>query len=157
MKYFSRVAAVAVLLLLIGLAAQAQQTTPEATPEATAEASPFSIPPEIAGHEQEWPLGNHDYANTRVAVNSSINAANVNTLGAAWTFSIPAGGSYGAAAGNPVISGGRVYVQDLTANTYALDLATGNQLWKAEYNNGILGPGGPGIGYGKVFVVSRVD
>src|SRR5829696_10207328 len=32
----------------------------------------FDIPPEIAGHEEEWPLANHDYANTRAAMGSSI-------------------------------------------------------------------------------------
>src|SRR5215216_7579070 len=45
----------------------------------------FDIPPEIAGHEEEWPLANHDYANTRAAMGSSIDAGNVANLQVAWT------------------------------------------------------------------------
>src|SRR4051812_10758346 len=43
------------------------------TQTAGGSAARFDIPPEVAGHEQEWPLANHDYANTRAAVGSSIN------------------------------------------------------------------------------------
>src|ERR1043166_4599741 len=50
-----------------------------ATPEAPIPAQgQFDIPPEVAGHEKEWPLANHDYSNSRAAVGSSINASNVN-------------------------------------------------------------------------------
>src|SRR3982751_6705412 len=45
----------------------------------------FDIPPEVAGHENEWPLANHDYANTRAAVGSGINAGNVAKLKVVWT------------------------------------------------------------------------
>src|SRR5437660_10459443 len=44
----------------------------------------FDTPPELAGHEREWPLANHDYANTRAAVGSTINAGNVANLKVAW-------------------------------------------------------------------------
>src|SRR5512140_3174157 len=44
-----------------------------ATPEKAIPATGgFDIPPEVKGHEKEWPLANHDYANTRAAVGSSI-------------------------------------------------------------------------------------
>ncbi len=144
-------------LFLILLAAHLAISAQGATPEATPETSTFNLPPEVTDHNAEWPLSNHDYANTRTAIGSTINASNVNTLGLVWTVPILAGGEWGAAAGNPVIAGGVVYFQDLSANTYAVDLKTGKSLWTTVYNNAILGPGGVGIGYGKVFIVSRVD
>src|SRR5581483_5649452 len=58
-------------------------------------AGKFDIPPEVAGHEQEWPLANHDYANTRAAVGSSINASNVGTLRVAWSTSLKGTGEWG--------------------------------------------------------------
>jgi len=143
------------LCLLIGAAVIAQEATPVVT--AASETSPFDIPPEIAGHEQEWPLGNHDYSNTRVAVNSTINASNVSTLGVAWTSKVSGGGGWGAATGNPVISNGVVYYEDLSSNIYAVDFKTGSKVWEADFNNHIFGPTGVGLGYGKVYAFNRID
>src|SRR3954471_10253558 len=118
---------VAILILFaftfLSLSVLAQDATPESTPPA--QTSKFDIPPEIAGHEAEWPLGNHDYANTRAAVNSTINASNVKTLGVAWTVDLKGISGWGAAAGNPLISDGIVYFQDLGANVYAVDFKSG--------------------------------
>ena len=132
--------------------------TPVSAPQAgTPAVGGFDIPPEVAGHEQEWPLANHDYANTRASVGSSINASNVANLKIAWTSSLEGTAEWGGGTGNPVISDGIVYFQDLAANTYAVDLKTGDTVWETQYNNMIFGPSGPGIGYGKVFVLSRID
>src|SRR4051794_36608271 len=114
-SHLTRLAVVVVALLsLIGVSAFAQDATPQAS-------SPFDIPPEIAGHEAEWPLGNHDYANTRAAVGSTINASNVKTLEVAWAYDLKGTSEWGASAGCPVISDGVVYFQDLSANLYAVD------------------------------------
>ena len=115
------------------------------------------IPAEIAGHEKEWPLANHDYSNTRVAVGSTINSSNVSNLRVAWTSSLKGTSEWGAGTGNPVISDGIVYFQDLAANVYAVDLKSGQTLWETDYDNKIFGPSGPAIGYGKVFAISRID
>jgi glucose dehydrogenase len=120
-------------------------------------AGAFDIPPEVAGHEREWPLANHDYANTRAAVGSTITAANVSQLAVAWTAKLKGTSEWGAGTGNPVVSDGIVYFQDLGANVYAVKLQTGEKVWEAEYDNQIFGPSGPGLGYGKVYVVSRID
>jgi outer membrane protein assembly factor BamB len=117
----------------------------------------FDIPPEVAGHEQEWPLANHDYANTRAAAGSSINASNVATLKVAWTSDLKGTGEWGGGTGNPVVSDGIVYFEDLGANAYAVDLQTGDTVWETQYDNQIFGPSGPGLGYGKVVIVSRID
>ena len=131
-------------------------TTPVSGP-ATDSVGGFDIPPEVAGHEKEWPLANHDYSNTRAAVGSSINSGNVANLNVAWTASLEGTAEWGGGTGNPVISDGIVYFQDLAANTYAVNLKTGDLVWETKYSNQIFGPSGPGIGYGRVYVLSRID
>ncbi|MCC7450998.1 MAG: PQQ-binding-like beta-propeller repeat protein [Anaerolineae bacterium] len=137
------------LVMLLSVPAQAQSPTPSA--------STFDIPPEIAGHEKEWPLANHDYANTRAAVGSSINASNVSQLQVAWTSPLKGTSEWGGGTGAPIIVDGVVYFQDLGANAYAVNLQTGKTIWEKEYHNQIFGPSGPGIGYGKLIVMSRID
>jgi outer membrane protein assembly factor BamB len=111
------------------------------------------IPPEVADHAGDWPLPNKDYANTRATVDSSINSENVSDLGVAWSFSIPGIGAYGAASSNPIIAGDVVYFQDLKCNVFALDLETGEVRWSKFYNvSAVVGPNGPAVGWGKVFV-----
>lgn len=144
-------------VLLVAVAAGATAFGPGIAQRPLAAQVAFDIPPEVAGHEAEWPLGNHDYANTRAAVNSSINASNVASLSVAWTSRLKGTSEWGAGTGSPVIADGVVYFQDLGANTYAVDLKTGKLIWEKQYENSIFGPSGPGIGYGKVFVISRID
>jgi outer membrane protein assembly factor BamB len=146
-----------IIVLLAFLAIACQPSPASQAPAPASTSNRPAIPPEITNYSKEWPLGNHDYANTRATFDSTINSKNVKTLGVAWTFPLPAGGAYGAAAGNPLIANGVIYMQDLTADTFAIDLKTGKEVWGTTYSNGILGPGGPGIGYGKVFIVARVD
>ena len=62
------------------------------------------IPPEVAGHEEQWPLPNKDYASTRAAFGATISSKNVDRLGVAWSFRIPGSGMFGAAATNPIRS-----------------------------------------------------
>ena len=144
-----------VVFIIPGYAQPAATSTP--TPTSASPSGGFDIPPEIRGHENEWPLANHDYANTRAAVGSSINASNVASLQVAWTSELKGTSEWGGGTGNPVISSGVVYFQDLAANTYAVDLKSGKTIWEKQYENEIFGPSGPGIGYGKVFVISRID
>jgi len=140
-----------------GNARPTAQGTPAESQTPVSGAAAFDIPPEVAGHEKEWPLANHDYANTRAAVGSSINASNVANLKVAWSSALDGTAEWGGGTGNPIVSDGVVYFQDLAANTYAVDLQTGKHLWEKEYDNKIFGPSGPGIGYGKIYVVSRLD
>jgi outer membrane protein assembly factor BamB len=146
-----------VLLALAALSLAPESTIPLNINFGNSTAGELDIPPEVAGHEQEWPLANHDYANTRAAVGSDINAGNVATLQFAWKVSLSGTSEWGAGTGNPVISDGTVYYQDMGANTYAVKLEDGAVLWERKYENEIFGPSGPGIGYGKVFIISRVD
>jgi outer membrane protein assembly factor BamB len=116
-----------------------------------------AIPPEIEGAADEWPLANRDYANTRAVLDAEISSENVDTLDIAWTFEIPGVGSWGAAATTPLIADGVVYFQDLESNVFALDFESGDLVWEKMYERAVLGPNGPGIGYGKVFISNNVD
>lgn len=111
------------------------------------------VPPEVADHAEDWLLPNKDYENTRATTDSAISSENANELGVAWSFPIPGIGAYGAAASNPVIVGDLVYFQDLRCNVFALDLDTGDVKWSKFYNvTAVVGPNGPAVGWGKVFV-----
>ncbi len=121
------------------------------TPAATPAVAAPTIPPEIERYAAEWPLSNRDYQNTRATTDAAINAANIDELGIAWTFPIPGIGSYGGAASNPLIANGIVYFQDLQSNVYALDFQSGAVIWEHPFNEGVIGPNGPAIGWGKLF------
>jgi len=111
------------------------------------------IPPEVADHTEDWPLPNKDYENTRAILDSSITSENVSDLGIAWSFPIPGISAYGAASSNPIIAGDVVYFQDLRCNVFALELETGEVRWSKFYNvSAVIGPNGPAVGWGKVFV-----
>ena len=143
----------AVLLCLLGAVLgtltpiKAQDSSPE---------SP-SIPPEVEQYASDWPLPNHDYANTRANFDAEIDSSNVDTLEPAWFFDIPGVAAFGGAASNPLILGERVIFQDLTSNVFALDLQTGDVIWEHIYDLPVLGPNGPAVGYGKVFAIASVD
>jgi outer membrane protein assembly factor BamB len=127
--------------------------TGEMTPGAMAQA----IPPEVSQAQNEWPMANKDYANTRANMEAEINSENVNDLGVAWTFAIPGVGAYGAVASTPLIVSDTVYFQDLASNVFALDLETGEVVWQQMYDEQVVGPNGPALGYGKVFVHGGVS
>ncbi len=92
-----------------------------------------------------WPYPNADAANTRQAPGSVISSANVSQLQQAWTFRITSkpDGGVGALAMSPVVVNGVVYIQDMDANVYALDLATGRLRWEHQFNTPELGGPGP--------------
>jgi alcohol dehydrogenase (cytochrome c) len=94
-----------------------------------------------------WPYPDGDLANTRVAPDSVISAANVSSLREAWAFKLSgtaaAGVSYtGSLTAPPVVQNGVVYLQDQDANVYALALATGKLKW--EYQVNVPEKSGPG-------------
>ena len=95
----------------------------------------------------EWPYPNGDLANDKVAPASVISSANISKLKEAWTLKLAGKGATnvdgaGSFAANPVVVNGVVYIQDLEANVYAVDLATGKLKW--EYPVNIPEASGPG-------------
>src|SRR6266851_5901569 len=102
----------------------------------------------------DWPQPNSDYSNTRAATTSPIASSNVAQLGVNWTFGVNGASAFGALASTPVVVNGTVYLQDLKSNVYAIDLHTGTLKWQKLYNADSVGPNGPAVDGGKVFVVS---
>src|SRR5579863_5933065 len=107
-----------------------------------------------------WPYPNGDLANTRVAPDSVISAANVSGLREAWAFKLTglnlptAIASVGALTAPPVVQDGVVYLQDQDSNVYALSLATGKLKWdylaNAPQTSG-PGPDGVAVADGAVY------
>ncbi len=148
---FTGLALILTLFVIFSVGVSAFQQDDEAP------AGQFSIPPEIEQAAAEWPMANRDYANTRAVFDSAIDSSTIDQLEVAWTVEIEGVGPWGAAASNPIILNGVVYLQDLASNVYAIDFETGDVLWMHEYDNPVVGPNGPGAGYGMVFAVSGVD
>lgn len=72
-----------------------------------------------------WSSAGGDRQNTRFAASErKISAANVATLAPTWTFTT--GGDVSA---TPAVDGARVYAPDWAGNLYAVDRATGAQVW----------------------------
>jgi glucose dehydrogenase len=136
-------------IALSGVAGRALVAAQESTPVAT-EPLPM-VPPELEQYSNEWPTPQGNPANQRAAANSSITAENVTNLEVAWSFPIEASGAYGGMVANPIIANGVVYLQDIANNVFALDLETGEQIWKADINTTVLGPNGVCLGYGMIF------
>jgi outer membrane protein assembly factor BamB len=115
--------------------------------------------PRAAKPVGSWPYPNGDLANTRDAAGSVISSANVSGLKQAWTFKLPAseaptGPSYGSLTATPIVSDGIVYLQDLGANVYALDLATGKLKWEYKVSPTKIveaGPNGVAVAGGVVY------
>jgi outer membrane protein assembly factor BamB len=109
-------------------------------------------PPELGLYAREWPAPNGNLAGTRTATGSSIDAANVGRLRLAWRFRFTAQpGFSGIFASTPIALGGRVYLQDLDSNVYALDAATGRPVWRTLFRQLDGGPNGLAAGYGRIY------
>jgi outer membrane protein assembly factor BamB len=124
----------------------------QAAPQVVAPELMISEPPEIASAVSDWPMANRDYTNSRSVQNANIFAANVNSLGMAWSYDISTSQPRYAPAGSPLIYANTAYFQDLNSNVYALDLLSGNLIWRADYNQPVNGASGPAIGYTKLYI-----
>jgi alcohol dehydrogenase (cytochrome c) len=146
--------AISLLAALTGLLAAACSTSGK--PTLTHTQSATTTNPKAAPPSGSWPYPNADLANTRQAPASVISSANVAQLQQAWTFRITSkpDGGVGTLAMSPVVVNGVVYIQDMQANVYALDLATGKLRWEYEVNTQELGgpgPDGVAIADGRVY------
>lgn len=146
------------IIILAALAISFAFTLPGQTQlQHAARAQEDPTPPEIASDDDEWPLANKDYRNTRATMTAAIDSGNVNRLELVWSFPIPGITRFGAAASAPLIVDGVVYFQDFASNVFALDLESGELIWEQRYENPVAGPNGPGLGYGKIFAASSAN
>ena len=109
------------------------------------------------GHA-DWARPNLDLASTRALEASGIDPDNVGSLHVAWRFRfrIPPGDS-GALTATPVVADGIVYVQDMRSNVYALDLKTGELLWRRLFSARNPGPNGLAVDAGRVYGATDRD
>lgn len=109
----------------------------------------FGTPPPM----ESWSAPNGEQYNRRVA-NSEIDSENVNELGVAWTLPItaepgPEGSSF---TSTPVVDEkGVVYFQDAEANVFAVNIDTGQEIWKHEFNAPSAGPNGVAFSHEVVY------
>ena len=115
---------------------------------------PLEVPPEVAEFADDWPVPGRDYANTRARTDAEITTKTVDDLEVAWSVPLPGASAFGNAASTPLVLGDTVYVQDLQSNVRAIDLETGAVRWEHLYDRFQIGPNGPAVGYGKVFVAA---
>lgn len=106
------------------------------------------------GHREAtgWPSPNRDLAGTRATTATAIDAHSVAHLQVAWRFRFPEQPTFsGVAASTPLVVGGRVYVQTLNSNVYALDAQTGRVVWRRPFHRTSGGPNGLSAADGRLF------
>ena len=114
--------------------------------------SPETAPPELGRDAELWPAPNQNLASTRALADSELNSSNVSELERSWSFRFPGRpGESGIFASTPLAAAGRVYIQDLNSNVYALELETGELVWEARHEAPNTGPNGLGLGYGRIY------
>lgn len=111
-----------------------------------------AVPPEYDS-PTNWPSEGYDLQATRNVQSSTISTENVAQLGEAWRFAVEVSAPFGAFVANPTIVDGTVFIQDAKCNVYAIDLASGEQLWANTYDTDVPsgGPNGTANAYGNVY------
>jgi outer membrane protein assembly factor BamB len=108
--------------------------------------------PAELGEAGEWAAPNGDLQGTRAATGSNIDSGSVRGLARRWRFRIPEQTTYsGLLAATPLAFGGRVYVQTLNSNVYALDANTGSIAWRRIFGRQSGGPNGLAVADGRLF------
>jgi alcohol dehydrogenase (cytochrome c) len=144
------------LTLLGGIAQYGVSAQESGSAQATPEATYSVIPSELTDYASDWPTAQGNLQATRNAV-TAIDSSNVNSLEVAWRIPINQPGMAGSLTSNPVVAGDVVYIQDMQSNIYALDRATGAEIWRKDYGAAANGPNGVGLGYGMVFATVGAD
>ena len=102
----------------------------------------FGLRSQPAESSEDWSSANGDLSSTRAAAGPARRGV-ARRLRARWRFRLRGKvGFSGVYASTPVVSGGRVYIQDLNSNVYALALANGRLLWTHRYDRPDGGPNG---------------
>lgn len=83
----------------------------------------------VAAAADDWLTHGRDYAEQRYSPLDTINADTVRELGLAWYFDVPTERGMEA---TPIVIDGRMYVTGSWSIVYALDAATGEELWRYD-------------------------
>jgi len=119
----------------------------------------YATPPATPSASGSWPFPNADLSNSRAAPDSTISTANVAGLQPSWSFKLTGSAAvgvpgYGSLAAGPIVQNGVVYLQDLDANVYAIDLGTGKLKWVFRIGEPLshtFGPNGVAVADGIVY------
>jgi quinohemoprotein ethanol dehydrogenase len=140
-------------LLLAKLAGAAPASAPGAVDEARLEA---------AGTEpQNWLTGGRDKNGTYYSPLTTINAGNITHLGFAWSYDL--GGPQRGQEATPIVVDGVMYSSGTWGYVYALDAATGRELWRYDPKGDLFAARNPccdlvnrgvAVWKGKVYVAS---
>ena len=98
--------------------------------------APIALAAHSGSPRDQWTMGGQDLDNSRNQPESGINKDNVARLKAKWIFTT--GGDVSA---TPAVANGIVYFPDLAGNFYAVDAATGAQVWQAKVSDWTGVPG----------------
>jgi outer membrane protein assembly factor BamB len=110
-----------------------------------------AVPPEL-GIAGAWAAPNGDLAGTRAATGSRPRSGEIRHIHRIWRFVLPEEPTFsGVMTATPLVLDGRVYLQSLRSNVYALDAKTGRLRWKRRFDRGSGGPNGLAAGYGRLY------
>lgn len=98
-----------------------------------------------------WTQPNGDLRGTR-AVSAELEGSNVARLRPAWRVPLTAApAAAGLVASTPLITGDRVFLQDLRSNVHAFEREHGTLLWSRRYGAESGGPNGIALDGGRIF------
>jgi len=149
------------LALAVSAWSGASASTTASTPAKPTGAAAVKTNFKAFGASRAWTAPNADPQNTR-SIASSITKDNVASLKPAWTVDLKGQGYFGSMVCNPVFSpdGKHVYLQDLSSNVFAVNVASGQVEWEYDVppadSNG-LGPNGVTYYQGKVYGETNLD
>ena len=84
----------------------------------------------------DWPVYGGNTDNTHFTTLSQISPANVAKLKVAWTYQTRDEFNGSEMQANPIVIDGVLYATSPKMNVFALDAATGNEIWRFDPNNG---------------------
>ncbi len=152
LRLFSAAAVAGLALPLQQGDSRAQDALPMATPRALGPA----VPPELQEYAADWPAPQQSLAAHRAAT-STITNDTVADLAEAWRVPLTVSGGYGAVTAIPLIAGEVIYLQDMVSNVLAIDRASGEIIWRHDYDSFSAGPNGVALGYGRVYGALGAD
>ena len=108
------------------------------------------------GRMVDWPVYGGSQDNTHFTTLNQITPANVTKLEVAWKYETHDEGRGTEMQANPIIINGIMYAESPTQKIFALDAATGKEIWKYDPSTGPLGGRGRGRHRGMVVTGDRV-
>ena len=92
--------------------------------------------PGTSAHREDWPVYGGNTDNTHFTTLSQISPSNVAQLEVAWTFDTGDAFEGSEMQANPIVIDGILYATTPRLQVFALDAATGEQLWRFDPNPG---------------------